>query len=148
MEYSVAQSIDTFSDLYNVPYPNLNGSPSIDHVCPGLGQIVNSNYEVIVPMRARPAHVVEVKGGPDETLVQSTENPKNDILNTQMGSGETPMDTNIFESFQHPIVTDAIIFPKDVAKKHKIDLVNDEVPNKKLKASKAKKVTVHKFSIV
>ena len=60
MEYSLARSLDGYSEIYNVPFPHLSADPPIDNVNPGLGQIVNL-FETIVPVRGQSQHVLEKK---------------------------------------------------------------------------------------
>ena len=143
MEYSLGQSLEGHSELYNIPFPELTSQPAIDHVSPGLGQIVNM-FETIVPLRGQPRHSIEKKLELPN-LDSTTESTGSDKILVQTGSGEAQIDPEILESFKHPIVTDSIIFPKQNAKKHKIEQVTD---SKYEPPKKSKKSVNHRFQIV
>ena len=137
MEYSLAQSLEGHSELYNTPFPHLSSQPALDQVTPGLGQIVNS-YETIVPMRGRAQHVIE-----KNVDLPTTSTEAKDGVPIQIGSGQSKLDPEILESFKHPIITDSIIFPKQAtAKKHKIEQSGEN------NFKKARKTVNHKFQIV
>ena len=141
MEYSIARNLSSSNtDFYNVPFPNLRSEPADDQVNPGIGQII-SLYETIVPMQAHSQYMIEKKIEPE--LVAKLEEPAQDLIPTQIGAGQSQIDPNILASFQHPIVTDSIIFEKDKksAKKHKMDIPSEA------KGSKLRKVE-HKFYVV
>ena len=105
MEFSLAQSLEGYSEVKNVPFPHMKSDPAIDNVNPGLGQIVNL-YDTIVPMRGHSLHSIEKK------VDEQPETSSSDELKSQTGFGNTSLDSDILNSFQHPIVTDSIIFPK------------------------------------
>ena len=109
MEFSLAQSLEGFSEVANVPFPYLKSDPSQDHVSPGLGQIVNL-YDTIVPMKGHSVHSIDMKVNEQETVTSNE--LKTDELKSQTGFGNPSLDSNILNSFLHPIVTDSIIFPK------------------------------------
>lgn len=147
MEYSLAQSLEGYSEVANVPFPRLNSDPAIDFVNPGLGQIVNL-FETIVPVKGHSLHTIEKK-----VEKESDEISKNvleqSIQPPQTGFGESPIDPTILNSFLHPIVTDSIIFPKNETndekrpKKQKMKGPSSDnvLPPKRLKIN-------HKFQIV
>ena len=140
MEYSLARSLDGYSEIYNVPFPHLSADPPIDNVNPGLGQIVNL-FETIVPVRGQSQHVLEKKmESTQEDMISNDQ-----IATNQVGTGEKKIDQEILKSFKNPIVTDSIIFPKQT-QKHKLGNVEikHELPNKKPKIKKES----HKFQIV
>lgn len=131
MEYSVANSLSSLSQVYEVPHPHLSSQPANDLVNPGLGQIVNL-FDTIVPMRGRAIHTIEKKVDKrEEPIIEAKD---------QIGSGK--LQPEIAESFQKPIITDSIIFPKkDVASNKRKDKDNVPASSKKLK-------TNHKFNVV
>ena len=83
MEYSLARSLDGYSEIYNVPFPHLSADPPIDNVNPGLGQIVNL-FETIVPVRGQSQHVLEKKmESTQEDMISNDQ-----IATNQVGTGE------------------------------------------------------------
>jgi hypothetical protein len=138
MEYSMAKSLEDHSQIVNMAYPSIRSDPANDQVNPGIGQLV-SLYETIVPMRSRTEHVIEKK-----MEVTSDEIPSITNVN-QIGTGDKSLDSTILESFQHPIITDSIIFPKteNLTKKQKRSnsLKTDAKPPKIRKVD-------HKFTVV
>ena len=139
MEFSLARTLEGHCDIADVPHPNFTSTPANDQVNPGVGQIVNL-YQTFVPMSGHSLHTHEKK-----VANAFEENQKNDELKTQIGGGKK-LDTPIFNSFQHPILTDSIVFapPTKNVEKRK----NEEEP----KASKTKKKKLdnasHKFSVI
>ena len=140
MEFSLAQSLEGYSEVKNVPFPHMKSDPAIDNVNPGLGQIVNL-YDTIVPMRGHSLHSIEKK------VDEQPETSSSDELKSQTGFGNTSLDSDILNSFQHPIVTDSIIFPKTevvptkTSKKKAISTDSEEPQAKKSKVQ-------HKFKVV
>ena len=143
MEYSIAQNLNGNIDLYDVPFPHLSSQPANDQVNPGIGQIV-SLYETIVPMYAHSSYMIQKQVEPER--VANLEEPPQDLIVPQIGLGESPLDPKILSSFQHPIVTDSIIFTKEKksAPKHKID---NSSTKQEPKDSKKRKIE-HKFHIL
>ena len=140
MEFSIACSLEGHSEQSNVPFPHLTSSPAVDQVNPGIGQIVNL-FETIVPMRGQSLHAIEKKIEVGLN-VELTENLSNkDELKVQVGSGQSNLDTNVLQSFQNPIITDSIEFPKDT-KKHKLP------QDTKVISKKPKLMRDHKFQVV
>ena len=135
MEYSIAIGLEGQSEVYSVPVPHLISAPATDHVTPGIAQIVNT-FESIVPLRPG-SYVIEKQVAPEFKSIE-----QNSDIPNQMGLGTTKINPPILESLQHPIVTDAIIFPKDVAKKRKIESQTLSNQNKKPKLAIS-----HKFQI-
>ena len=134
MEYSVASNSTSISHTYGVPFPHLTSQPANDLVNPGLGQIVNL-FDMIVPMKGKSIHTVEKKAEkPDELKEEKIESKD------QIGSGK--LTSEIAESFQKPIVTDSIVFPKDEKNSKKRKELN--VPSSSVKKAKIS----HKFYIV
>ena len=143
MELSLAQSIEGNVNVVDTPFPLIKSDPAMDQVNPGLAQIVNL-FDTIVPMQGHSVHTIEKKVEEPFAPVNS------DIINSQKGSGNR-IDPDILNSFQHPIVTDSIIFPKSdagsksdgvkkvSARKAKSDVV--EPATKKIKVE-------HKFHVV
>ena len=140
MEFSLAQSLEGYSEVKNVPFPHMKSDPAIDNVNPGLGQIVNL-YDTIVPMRGHSLHSIEKK------VDEQPETSSSDELKSQTGFGNPSLDSDILNSFQHPIVTDSIIFPKTevvptkTSKKKAISTDSEEPQAKKSKVQ-------HKFKVV
>ena len=138
MEYSLSRSCQNTSEFYNVPFPHLSSEPATDNVNPGMGQIVNL-YETIVPMKGQPKFVI----------VKKSETEGEDITN-QIGLGSN-LDPSVQKSFQHPILTESIIFPD--AKNSIDDTVTVKAESKRKtndstqNDSKRKKLS-HKFSVV
>ena len=98
-------------------------------------------FETIVPMRGQSLHAIEKKIE-DGLNVELTENLSNkDELKVQVGSGQSNLDTNVLQSFQNPIITDSIEFPKDT-KKHKLP------QDTKVISKKPKLMRDHKFQVV
>ena len=144
MEFSIAQSLEGHSQQYNVPFPNLSSAPAVDQVNPGIGQIVNL-FETIVPMRGQALHAIEKKTeeGENVELSQLSQNfANNDELKVQIGSGQSNLDTSVFQSFQNPIITDSIRFPKVETKKHKLE------ESTKISSKKSKLMRDHKFHVI
>ena len=110
MEYSVANNSGNISELYGSPFPLLSSQPAHDLVNPGLGQMVNL-FDVIVPMRGRALHTIEKK----VELQEDTSEEKIEAKD-QIGAGK--LNVEIAESFQKPIVTDSIVFPKEEGEKN------------------------------
>ena len=120
MEFSIACSLEGHSEQYNVPFPHLTSSPAVDQVNPGIGQIVNL-FETIVPMRGQALHAIEKKTEEREDIELAQNLTNNDELKVQIGSGQSNLDANVLHSFQNPIVTDSIEFPKvEKPQKHKL----------------------------
>ena len=141
MEYSIAKSLNENVEFYDVPFPHLSSQPALDQVNPGIGQIV-SLYETIVPMRGSSHYTIEKKIEPTVTVTETEKiNSSQDLITSQVGSGESPLDPAILASFQHPIITDSIIFPKEekIAAKRK-----NETKLSETKPQKVKKID-HKF---
>ena len=140
MEYSIASALEDRSEIYDVPYPPLQSDPALDCVNPGLGQIV-SLYQTVVPMPSSSSslHTIEKK-----TQESSDEIFVNSNLSIQSGTGKESVDSTILQSFQNPIITDSIIFPKEEMKpkKHKIDDASTGPFQGK------KKKLEHKFKVV
>ena len=132
MEYSVANNSGNISELYGSPFPLLSSQPAHDLVNPGLGQMVNL-FDVIVPMRGRALHTIEKK----VELKEDTSEEKIEAKD-QIGAGK--LNVEIAESFQKPIVTDSIVFPKEEGEKKRKDK-SAPPPNKKIKVA-------HKFHVV
>ena len=138
MEYSLAQSLDNYSEISQSCFPRLNSDPANDKVNPGLGQIINL-YEVIVPIHGRSLHTIEKKVESDE-IKSTVEIP---VKPEQSGSGAA-VEPEILKSFLHPIVTDSIDFSK----------LSKPIPPKKHKSGtkpdfNAKKLKLeHKFKVV
>lgn len=143
MEFSIACSLEGHSEQYNVPFPHLSSAPAVDQVNPGIGQIINL-FETIVPMRGQALHAIEKKPEETEKLAEIAQNfTSNDELKVQIGSGQSSLDTNVLHSFQNPIVTDSIEFPKvENMRKHKL---NDST---KVSSKKSKLMRDHKFHVV
>ena len=140
MEFSLAQSLEGFSEVANVPFPYMKSDPAIDNVNPGLGQIVNL-YDTIVPMRGQSLHAIEMK------TEQPQSSPSTDELKSQTGFGKASLDGDVLNSFMHPIVTDSIVFPKTEVTKEK-DL-KKKLVTKAVGEPTAKKAKVqHKFKVV
>ena len=146
MEFSLAQSLEGFTEIANTPYPHLKSDPSQDHVSPGLGQIVNL-FDTIVPLRGHSLHSIDMKI--EEQAAQTSDELKTDELKSQTGFGNASLDSNILNSFLHPIVTDTIIFPKaelDESKKLKKKSQSESDDSSAPKPKKAK--LEHKFKVV
>ena len=142
MEFSIACSLEGHSEQYNVPFPHLTSSPAVDQVNPGIGQIVNL-FETIVPMRGQALHAIEKKTEEREDIELAQNLTNNDELKVQIGSGQSNLDANVLHSFQNPIVTDSIEFPKvENPQKHKL-------PEPKTVVSKKPKLMRdHKFKVI
>lgn len=132
MEYSIANSISSLSQTYHVPHPHLPSQPATDLVTPGLGQMV-SLFDTIVPMRGRAIHTIEKKVDALEEVKPMVDSKD------QIGSGH--LQPEIAESFQKPIITDSIVFPKKEKSPNKRKATNEPASSKKLKIN-------HKFNIV
>lgn len=139
MEFSLAKSLESTSEIFNVPFPYLRSDPAADQVNPGIGQIV-SLYETVVPMHGHSRHSIEKK--------LDSQTSADDVIpvNIQTGSGESQMDSTILQSFQHPIVTDSVIFSKDETKPSlkRSKIMN---PNDETKSPKQRKIE-HKFKVI
>ena len=135
MEFSLAQSLDGYSEQLSVPFPHLKSDPATDHVNPGLGQIVNL-YDTIVPLKGYPVHSIQKKVEESEIL------QTNDEI-TQTGGGKTSINPALMNSFLHPIVTDSIIFPKreETKSKKRNQSQSDKTQRKRAKIE-------HKFHVV
>ena len=71
----------------------------------------------------------------------------NDELKVQIGLGQSNLDTNVLHSFQNPIITDSIEFPKaENNKKHKLQEATKDPT--KVPSKKSKLMRDHKFSVV
>jgi len=135
MEYSVASSLSSLSQIYQVPFPHLSSQPANALVNPGLGQMV-SLYNTIVPMRGRAIHTIEKKvDKSDESEAKNESKESKD----QIGSGK--LQPEIAESFQKPIITDSIVFPKTEKLSQKRKISVEPTSSKKIKIN-------HKFNIV
>jgi hypothetical protein len=132
MEYSIASSISSLSQMYQVPFPHLSSQPANDLVNPGLGQMV-SLFNTIVPMRGRAIHTIEKK------LERLEESEAITDKTDQIGSGK--LQPEIAESFQKPIITDSIVFPKKEKVTSKRKSANEPISAKKIKVN-------HKFKVV
>ena len=142
MEFSIARSLEGHSEQYNVPFPNLSSAPAVDQVNPGIAQIVNL-YETIVPMRGQAFHGIEKKVEETENVELTQNFANNDELKIQIGSGQSNLDTNVLHSFQNPIITDSIEFPKvENTRKHKLE------QSSKVTSKKSKLMHDHKFNVV
>ena len=132
MEYSVASSLSSLSQIYQVPFPHLSSQPANDLVNPGLGQMV-SLYNTIVPMRGRAIHSIEKKVEKSEDLETKLDS------NDQIGSGK--LQPEVAESFQKPIITDSVVFPKPDRLSIKRKKSQEPTSSKNFKIN-------HKFNIV
>ena len=142
MEFSIARSLEGHTEEYNVPFPNLSSAPAIDQVNPGIGQIVNL-FETIVPMRGQSLHAIEKKVEERENVELAQTSSNNDELKIQIGSGQSNLDTDVLNSFQNPIITDSIEFPKiENSRKHKL------VEQTSVSSKKSKLMRDHKFHVV
>ena len=133
MEYSLAQSLEGHLEISNSQFPQLKSDPAIDRVNPGIGQLVNL-YDVMVPIRGHSFHSLEKKPELSESVVIV------DDSKVQEGFGETKIESNVLNSFMHPIVTDSIVFPKTEVPKRKTTTVSDSSKSKRAKIE-------HKFKI-
>ena len=141
MEFSIARSLEGHTEEYNVPFPNLSSAPAIDQVNPGIGQIVNL-FETIVPMRGQSLHAIEKKVEERENVELAQTSSNNDELKIQIGSGQSNLDTDVLNSFQNPIITDSIEFPKvENSRKHKLEQTS-------VSSKKSKLMRDHKFHVV
>ena len=139
MEFSLAQSLEGYSEVKNVPFPHIKSDPATDNVNPGLGQIVNL-YDTIVPMRGHSLHSIEKK-------VEEQPESSSDELKPQTGLGNASLDPNVLSSFLNPIVTDSIIFPKtEVAA---VKDLKKKARSKDSEEPEAKKSKMqHKFKVI
>jgi len=138
MEYSLARSLEGFSDIIYLPHPRLSSDPALDLVNPGLGQVVNL-YETIVPMHGHSLYSIEKKVPNDDEIKPNVV----EHLTEQKGSGDEKLDPEILKSFQHPIVTDSIVFPKAKKASPTVKRLSS------VEKSPAKRVkTEHKFKVV
>ena len=139
MEFSLAQSLEGYTEQYNVPFPSLKSDPASDYVNPGIGQVVNL-FETIVPLTGRSIHSIQKHG--DESKEEVT------VLDdkSQIGAGKSSINSSIMSSFMHPIVTDSIVFPKqpkDSSKTKSIKRDSESEPQD----PKRRKIE-HKFHVV
>ena len=73
-------------------------------------------------------------------MAQTSSN--NDELKIQIGSGQSNLDTDVLKSFQNPIITDSIEFPKvENSRKHKLEETS-------VSSKKSKLMRDHKFHVV
>ena len=148
MEFSISRSLQQFGDIYTVPFPNLTSQPVYDDVNPGIGQVVNL-YETIVPMKGKSLFSIETKVDlatsdviRSDTLPSvSTSSKKEPDMPSQIGTGETKMDSEVLQSFLHPIKTDSIIFEEPNQSK-------ETQRGQKRKADFSNKKVSHKFHVL
>ena len=144
MEFSLSRSLENDTEISFDSFPRFISDPAFDRVNPGVGQIVNL-FETVVPMKGRSQYAVEKKmenAHNDDSIVENVV-----LMTTQTGSGESQIDPEILTSFQHPIVTDSIIFPKP---SNLGQIQNRKMPNPAkdlVKPSKIRKLE-HKFHVV
>ena len=148
MEFSIACSLEGHSEQYNVPFPHLSSAPAVDQVNPGIGQIVNL-FETIVPMRGQAIHAIEKKIEESKNIELAQNFANNDELKVKIGSGQSNLYTNVLRSFQNPIITDSIEFPKvEKTKKHKLEESTTVGESSKVPSKKSKLMRDHKFNVV
>jgi len=141
MEYSLARSLEGFTDIVYSSHPHIYPDPAFDLVNPGLGHVINL-YSTFVPIQGHSLHSIEkIVPNDDEIKPNVSEH-----LTEQKGSGNEKLDPEILKSFQHPILTDSIVFPKIDKAIKKTPAVKR--PSSAEKSSSKRLKTEHKFNVV